>query len=192
MSLEPSPRSERTGIRCRSPNRCCPPVSGASRGRSRSQTTRPTVSGPRSTRYWQCVDELVSQGAQRITLAGFPIASQLGRPRVLAPRKKRRARPAPWRIHMPKRRSLHCATSACGESLSPADGRRSSTPHYGLPDASGHRSADRYQRRAVGSASFFDEHRRGRETARFSWARSDAPRAASRRVSWSPVGHGAA
>lgn len=35
-------------------------------------------------RYWPCVDSLVKQGAQRITLAGLPIASQLGRPRVLA------------------------------------------------------------------------------------------------------------
>jgi arylmalonate decarboxylase len=35
-------------------------------------------------RYWPCVEALIAQGAQRITLAGFPIASQLGRPRVLA------------------------------------------------------------------------------------------------------------
>lgn len=35
-------------------------------------------------RYWPCVEELVREGAQRITLAGFPIASQLGRARVLA------------------------------------------------------------------------------------------------------------
>lgn len=34
-------------------------------------------------RYWKCVDELVKQGANSITLAGFPISSQLGRPRVL-------------------------------------------------------------------------------------------------------------
>jgi len=34
-------------------------------------------------RYWNCVDELIRQGAQSITLAGFPIASQLGRPRLL-------------------------------------------------------------------------------------------------------------
>lgn len=34
-------------------------------------------------RYWRCVDELAQQGAQRITLAGLPIASQLGRARVL-------------------------------------------------------------------------------------------------------------
>jgi arylmalonate decarboxylase len=34
-------------------------------------------------RYWGCVDELMAQGAQSITLAGFPISSQLGRPRVL-------------------------------------------------------------------------------------------------------------
>ena len=35
-------------------------------------------------RYWVCVDELMKQGAQSITLAGFPISSQLGRPRALA------------------------------------------------------------------------------------------------------------
>ena len=35
-------------------------------------------------RYWSCVDELMKQGAQSITLAGFPISSQLGRPRALA------------------------------------------------------------------------------------------------------------
>ncbi len=35
-------------------------------------------------RYWKCVDELVSQGANSITLAGFPISSQLTRPRALA------------------------------------------------------------------------------------------------------------
>ena len=34
-------------------------------------------------RYWKCVDELVQQGANSITLAGFPISSQLGRPRAL-------------------------------------------------------------------------------------------------------------
>ena len=35
-------------------------------------------------RYWQCVDELVQQGANSITIAGFPISSQLGRARALA------------------------------------------------------------------------------------------------------------
>ena len=35
-------------------------------------------------RYWRCVDELMKQGANSITLLGLPIASQLGRPRVLA------------------------------------------------------------------------------------------------------------
>jgi maleate cis-trans isomerase len=34
-------------------------------------------------RYWKCVDELVKQGANSITLAGLPISSQLGRPRAL-------------------------------------------------------------------------------------------------------------
>lgn len=37
-----------------------------------------------SQRYWQCVDELVRKGANSITLAGLPIASQLGRARVLS------------------------------------------------------------------------------------------------------------
>ncbi len=35
-------------------------------------------------RYWACVDELIQRGANSITLAGFPIASQLGRARVQA------------------------------------------------------------------------------------------------------------
>jgi arylmalonate decarboxylase len=34
-------------------------------------------------RYWPCVGTLVEQGANSITLNGFPISSQLGRPRVL-------------------------------------------------------------------------------------------------------------
>jgi maleate cis-trans isomerase len=34
-------------------------------------------------RYWKCVDDLVKQGAQSITLSGLPICSQLGRTRVL-------------------------------------------------------------------------------------------------------------
>jgi arylmalonate decarboxylase len=43
-------------------------------------------------RYWLCVDELVKQGAQSITLAGFPIASQLGRRRVLELQEKTAAK----------------------------------------------------------------------------------------------------
>jgi arylmalonate decarboxylase len=43
-------------------------------------------------RYWTCVDELVQQGAQSITLAGFPVASQLGRERVLDLQEKTTAR----------------------------------------------------------------------------------------------------
>ena len=43
-------------------------------------------------RYWTCVDELVQQGAQSITLAGFPIASQLGRERVLELQRETTAR----------------------------------------------------------------------------------------------------
>jgi len=34
-------------------------------------------------RYWNCVEDLAKQGANSITIAGFPIASQLGRSRVL-------------------------------------------------------------------------------------------------------------
>ena len=34
-------------------------------------------------RYWDCVDQVVKRGAQRTFLAGFPIASQLGRERAL-------------------------------------------------------------------------------------------------------------
>lgn len=34
-------------------------------------------------KYWDLVDSLVQRGAQRITLGGYPIGSQLGRPRVL-------------------------------------------------------------------------------------------------------------
>ena len=34
-------------------------------------------------RYWSCVDELMRQGANSVTLVGFPISAQLGRPRVL-------------------------------------------------------------------------------------------------------------
>ena len=42
--------------------------------------------------YWKCVDELVKQGAGSICLAGFPIASQLGRERVLALQEETRAK----------------------------------------------------------------------------------------------------
>jgi arylmalonate decarboxylase len=45
--------------------------------------TRECVNDAIRDRYWPCVEKLVGQGAQSITLAGFPIASQLGRPRVL-------------------------------------------------------------------------------------------------------------
>jgi maleate cis-trans isomerase len=43
-------------------------------------------------RYWTCVEELMQQGAQSITLAGFPIASQLGRDRVLELQEKTHAK----------------------------------------------------------------------------------------------------
>jgi maleate cis-trans isomerase len=49
-----------------------------------SDYTEDGVNEAIGTRYWPCVDELVRQGANSITLAGLPIASQLGRPRVLA------------------------------------------------------------------------------------------------------------
>lgn len=42
------------------------------------------VDGAIKQRYWGCVDELVKQGANSITLAGLPISSQLGRERALA------------------------------------------------------------------------------------------------------------
>src|SRR3954471_1977756 len=45
--------------------------------------TREGVDEAIGARYWKCVDDLVKQGAQSITLSGFPISSQLGRPRVL-------------------------------------------------------------------------------------------------------------
>lgn len=34
-------------------------------------------------RYWDCVDEVMQQGADRVTLGGLPISAQLGRKRVL-------------------------------------------------------------------------------------------------------------
>jgi maleate cis-trans isomerase len=49
-----------------------------------SDYTEQGVNEAIGTRYWSCVDELVRQGAHSITLAGLPIASQLGRGRVLA------------------------------------------------------------------------------------------------------------
>jgi arylmalonate decarboxylase len=48
-----------------------------------SDYTKDGVDEAITKRYWTCVDELVAEGAKRITLAGFPIASQLGRARVL-------------------------------------------------------------------------------------------------------------
>jgi len=48
-----------------------------------SDYTKDGVDTAINSRYWTCVDELIGAGAKRITLAGFPIASQLGRPRVL-------------------------------------------------------------------------------------------------------------
>ena len=48
-----------------------------------SDYTREGVDEAIRERYWKCVDELVKQGANSITLCGFPISSQLGRPRVL-------------------------------------------------------------------------------------------------------------
>jgi maleate isomerase len=34
-------------------------------------------------RYWGCMERLVARGAQRVTFAGVPVSSQLGRARVL-------------------------------------------------------------------------------------------------------------
>jgi maleate cis-trans isomerase len=54
--------------------------------------TREGVNEAIDTRYWNCVNELVQQGAQRITLNGFPVAAQLGRERVLELDKQTAAR----------------------------------------------------------------------------------------------------
>jgi len=48
-----------------------------------SDYTPEGVDGAIRQRYWGCVDELMKQGANSITLAGLPISSQLGRPRAL-------------------------------------------------------------------------------------------------------------
>jgi maleate cis-trans isomerase len=48
-----------------------------------SDYTSDRVDEAMRTRYWECVEELVKQGANRITLTGLPISSQLGRERVL-------------------------------------------------------------------------------------------------------------
>jgi hypothetical protein len=48
-----------------------------------SDYTKEGVDAAIANRYWACVDELAAQGANSISLLGFPIASQLGRPRVL-------------------------------------------------------------------------------------------------------------
>lgn len=49
-----------------------------------SDYTTEGVDSAVTNRYWACVDDLVQRGAQSITIAGLPIASQLTRPRVLA------------------------------------------------------------------------------------------------------------
>ena len=48
-----------------------------------SDYTKEGVDSAIAKRYWVCVDELVAQGANSISLLGLPIASQLGRPLVL-------------------------------------------------------------------------------------------------------------
>ncbi|MDB5921716.1 MAG: hypothetical protein JWN13_652 [Betaproteobacteria bacterium] len=48
-----------------------------------SDYTKSGVDEAIDNRYWTCVDELAARGANSISLSGFPIASQLGRPRVL-------------------------------------------------------------------------------------------------------------
>lgn len=60
-----------------------PDVKRISRSIEISDYTREGVEEAITRRYWPCVEALVAEGAQSITLAGFPIASQLGRPRVL-------------------------------------------------------------------------------------------------------------
>ena len=63
-------------------------------------------------RYWGCVDELTRQGANSITLSGFPIASQLGRPACWRYRRKPQESPARSPTRTPKRVSRPCAISA--------------------------------------------------------------------------------
>ncbi len=48
-----------------------------------SDYTKEGVDEAIAQRYWPVVDALVKDGANSITLQGFPVASQLGRPRVL-------------------------------------------------------------------------------------------------------------
>jgi arylmalonate decarboxylase len=57
-----------------------------------SDYTKDGVEEAIAQRYWSCVDALVKDGANSITLAGFPIASQLGRPRVLELQEETRCR----------------------------------------------------------------------------------------------------
>lgn len=60
-----------------------PDIRQVSRSIEISDYTQDGVNEAITLRYWKCVDELIGEGAQSITLAGFPIASQLGRQRVL-------------------------------------------------------------------------------------------------------------
>ncbi|HZM47727.1 MAG TPA: hypothetical protein VFC14_23140 [Burkholderiales bacterium] len=61
-----------------------PDIKGVSASIEIADYTKDGVDVAIRQRYWPCVDALMGQGANRITLAGLPIASQLGRPRVLA------------------------------------------------------------------------------------------------------------
>src|SRR4051812_18387920 len=66
------------------PERLLPPdVKEISSQLDISDYTTENVDAAIRTRYWDCVDDLVKRGANRITLTGFPISSQLGRPRAL-------------------------------------------------------------------------------------------------------------
>jgi maleate cis-trans isomerase len=60
-----------------------PDVQRISRALEITDYTHEGVNDAVGRRYWDCVDELIQQGAQSITLAGFPIAAQLGRERTL-------------------------------------------------------------------------------------------------------------
>lgn len=48
-----------------------------------SDYTKSGVDEAIGNRYWACVDQLAAQGANSISLSGFPIASQIGRTRLL-------------------------------------------------------------------------------------------------------------
>ena len=126
-------------------------------------------------RYWTCVDELVQQGAQSITLAGFPIASQLGRRRVLELQEKTAAKTgvvADSHAEATLAALAHLGTRRITIASRWADELNQRA--HRVPHRSGNRSARRDQREPVGGAGVRDEHRRRRETRVPARTRSDA------------------